>query len=270
MTSRNKKYSQGKAWTIWIALGILAAAVFGVALSFRHPVTESPASEKIGSQVSPLTPSSESSVKPASSPAASASKDKTPPPDLSLSSDVKAAILNCTKGSDGLRGVSKPEDFKTLDEYWQKAPTPRGGAPGEAQIQVQYRNAHVRTPSGEILRLNLSPSTGDEGSDKMTLKLFSTGDDGLPTPMELPPEWQGLEWKDALARFESKGKVIFYQDSQAVRWDDDTSATVLRENDKIVEAQIFFGKSSLGCALSGSKANAQSAQSPREMKCRCL
>jgi hypothetical protein len=275
MTPKNK--TEGRAWVIWLALGFLAALIFGITLSYRHP-TESPPGSQQTTSNSTLNSGANSgansatgaSVTPSISPAPHVAVIKeTPVPEIVLNQETKNLILNCTKGADGLRGVNKPDDFKTLDEYWQKAFTPHES--GEPKVQVQFRNAHVRTPSGEVLRLNLSPpengtENGTESAsstDKMTLKLFSTGNDGLPTPLELPPEWQGLEWKDALARFEGKGEVVFYEVSESERWDENTSATVLREDGKIVQAQLFFGKSSLGCAR-GPDLNTPS------IKCSCL
>ena len=263
MTAKNK--TEGRAWVIWLALGFLAILIFGIALSFRHPTDGPPGSQRATSISTPnstLNSTTGTSPAPSVSPAPyGAAIRETPAPEIGLTQETKNLILNCTKGADGLRGVSRPDDFKTLDEYWRKAFTPHDS--GGPKIQVQFRNAHVRTPSGEVLRLNLSPSENGSATDKMTLKLFSTGDDGLPTPMELPPEWQGLEWKDALARFEGKGEVVFYEVSESERWDENTSATVLRENDKIVQAQLFFGKSSLGCT------RAEVLPAPT-IKCRCL
>ena len=176
-----------------------------------------------------------------------------------LEAEVKSTILSCIEDIAELSGVSDANDFDTLDEFLKRAPLESGRT---APALLHFRNIHLTTLDGEELRLQILPPSGDAvGLDRMQVKLFSTDDEDLPVPLALPEWLKGLGWQDAVARFMNHGDVVLDEVSEAQRWGDEASASLLRRNGRVHQMAIFLPGRELACALRNGGSGAV---------CRCL
>jgi hypothetical protein len=178
--------------------------------------------------------------------AAAASSTQASEP-LVLNEATRELILNCSRGSDAVRGVSRGSDFSSLDEFLDKGVIPMGGR--DLERQVLFHNVHVKKADGEVLRMHISAAPGGDATNRMVLKLFGVDGDNLPVVRDFPQDLIARNWQESVERFKSHGEVVLEEVSEAQRWGDDTAATIMKRNGRVEQLELYMGPRLLGCAI---------------------
>jgi hypothetical protein len=181
---------------------------------------------------------------------------------LVLSEATRELILNCSRGSDAVRGVSRSSDFSTLDEFLDRGVIPLGGR--DLERQVLFHNVHVKKNDGEVLRMHIAAAPGSQAANTMVLKLFGADEDNLPVPRDFPQDLLARNWQESVERFKSQGEVVLEEVSEAQRWGDDTAATLMKRNGRVEQLELYMGPRLLGCAIN------PEGGSQAQVTCNCM
>lgn len=176
---------------------------------------------------------------------------------MSLSEAMRDLILGCTKGHRAFANVASSRDFATLDEFIRKALATNSA--GAASTVVQ-QNVHIVDESGKQLRLQISPRSGESEGESAEIKMYSVDAEGLPVREKLPRHLRGVLPEEAVAKFQAMGETTLEETTETVRFDEDSSARLIRRQGKVSQLEIYFPGGGLNCE--------SNAEIP--VSCRCL